>query len=98
QANAIITGGLSADSLIASLVDHLRNILVLKTCGPDPDLVDVPGVATTDLQSQAEKFDAIALTQDITLLEELRRQMRQSQAGRAILDASLVRLAPAAQF
>lgn len=98
RANAIITGGLSQDSLVASLVDHLRNLLVLKTCGPDPDLVDVPGVATNDLESQAEKFDAVALTQDITILEELRRQMRQSQAGRALLDASLVRIALADQF
>ena len=40
----------------------------------------------------------MALTQDIALLEELRRQVRQSQAGRALLDATLVRLALADQF
>jgi hypothetical protein len=58
----------------------------------------VPGIALEDLQAQANQFDAIVLAQDIALLEELRRQLRTTQAGRALLDASLVRLALAEQF
>ena len=46
-----------------------------------------------ELAAQAERFDPVALTQDIAILEELRRNVRQSQAGRALLDATLVRLA-----
>src|SRR5687768_8518897 len=98
RADKMVTGGLSPDTLIASLVDHLRNLLVLRVCGPDSKLVEVPGLGMKDLQAQAAKFDPLVLTQDITILEELRRQMRTSQAGRAILDATLVRLALADQF
>ncbi len=98
QSSAIIMRGLSADSLIAALVDHLRNLLIIRTCGPDSELVEVPGIALKDLAAQAEKFDAVNLTQDITILEELRRHMRQSQSGRALLDATLVRLTLAEQF
>ena len=98
QADAIVAGGLSVDSLIAALADHLRNLLVLRTCGPDEELVEVPGLPLADLLKQAERFDPAALTQDITLLEELRRNVRQSQAGRALLDATLVRMALADQF
>ncbi|HZL35519.1 MAG TPA: DNA polymerase III subunit gamma/tau [Tepidisphaeraceae bacterium] len=98
QADAMVQAGLSVDSLIASLVDHLRNLLILKTCGPDSTLVEVPGLAMKDLMGQAQRFDAVALTQDITILEELRRTLRQSQAGRALLDATLVRLALSDQF
>ena len=98
QVDKIVTGGLSPDILIASLVDHLRNLLVLRTCGPDSKLVEVPGLAMKDLQQQAGKFDPIVLSQDIAILEELRRQIRTSQAGRALLDATLVRLALAEQF
>src|SRR5262249_10141712 len=43
QVDKIISGGLSPDTLIASLVDHLRNLLILRTCGPDSTLVEVPG-------------------------------------------------------
>ena len=98
RAEGIIAGGLSLDGLVASLVDHLRNLLILKACGPDSNLVEVPGVNTKDLVAQAERFDAGVLSQDITILEELRRQARQSGAGRALLDATLVRLALAEQF
>ncbi|MGB7159473.1 MAG: DNA polymerase III subunit gamma/tau, partial [Tepidisphaeraceae bacterium] len=98
RADAIVSGGLSIDGLIASLIDHLRNLLILKACGPDSNLVEVPGVNAKDLVAQAQRFDAMVLSQDITILEELRRQVRQSGAGRALLDATLVRLALAEQF
>jgi DNA polymerase-3 subunit gamma/tau len=94
----MLTRGLSSDAMIASLVDHLRNLLILRTCGADSDLVEVPGIAPKDLAAQANRFDAVNLTQDITILEELRRHMRQSQSGRALLDATLVRLTLAEQF
>ena len=98
RADAMITGGLAPDTLIASLVDHLRNLLILRTCGPDSNLVEVPGLSPKDLATQASHFDPIVLSQDIAVLEELRRSLRTSQAGRALLDATLVRLALAEQF
>jgi DNA polymerase-3 subunit gamma/tau len=98
RADAMIASGLSVDALVAALTDHLRNLLVLRTCGADSQLVEVPGLPLEDLSSQAERFDPVALTQDIVILEELRRNVRQSQAGRALLDATLVRMALADQF
>jgi DNA polymerase III subunit gamma/tau len=98
QADSMVTGGLSVDSLLSALSDHLRNLLVLRTCGPDPQLVEVPGLSMDELMKQAQRFEPVILTQDITILEELRRQLRQTQAGRALLDATLVRLTLAEQF
>ena len=98
QADRLISEGLTPDGLIVSLIDHLRNLLILRTCGLDSNLVEVAGVSVTDLAKQAQSFDPIVLTQDITILEELRRQLRSSTAGRALFDATLVRLALAAQF
>ncbi|HEY7086792.1 MAG TPA: DNA polymerase III subunit gamma/tau [Tepidisphaeraceae bacterium] len=94
----LISGGLSADTLVVSLSDHLRNLLILRTCGPKSDLVEVPGIAIEELNKQASRFEPVVLTQDIAILEELRRSLRTSQAGRALLDATLVRLALAEQF
>ena len=98
QADAVVQGGLSVDSLLAALVDHFRNLLVLATCGAASGLVEVPGLSLDALAAQAGRFEPTVLTQDITILEELRRQIRTSQAGRALLDATLVRLALAEQF
>src|SRR5687768_5434392 len=56
QTSRMFTRGLSADSLVASLVDHLRNLLILRTCGKDCDLVEVPGLSVEDMAAQAERF------------------------------------------
>jgi DNA polymerase-3 subunit gamma/tau len=94
----LIADGLSPDSLVAAMVDHLRNLMILRAVGADNDMVEVPGLSDEELQQQAEQFDTVALSQDIAILEELRRSLRTSQAGRALLDATLVRLALADQF
>src|SRR5687768_4613331 len=98
SADAQIRTGMSPDTLVGGLIDHLRNLLVLRTCGPDTELVEVPGVSIEELSEQASRFDAVTLSQDIAILEELRRSLRSSGAGRALLDATLVRLALAGQF
>ncbi len=97
-ADKLMSDGLSPDTLVSSLADHLRNLLILRTCGPKSNLVEVPGLSIEELSQQAERFNAVVLTQDIAILEELRRSLRSSQAGRALLDAALVRLALADQF
>ena len=98
QTDSIIANGLAVDTLIVSLIDHLRNLMLLRACGSDSQLVEVPGLSLKELTAQAEKFDPAALSQDIVILEELRRHVRQSQAGRALLDATMVRMTLSDQF
>lgn len=96
--NEIIFRGLSIDTLLASMIDHLRNLLIVRTCGVQNDLVEVYAIPAEELDKQAKRFEPPILTQDIVILEELRRAARQSQASRALLDATVVRLALAEQF
>ena len=98
RSSKLISGGLSTDALLANLIEHLRNLLVLRTCGKDSELVEVPGIPMDELFAQAQRFDPVVLTQDIAILEELRRSLRSTQAGRALLEATLVRIALAEQF
>ena len=98
QADRLVCEGLSPDALIVALIDHFRNLLILRTCGRESNLVEVAGLSVSDLVKQAEAFDSAILTQDITILEELRRQLRSASTGRALLDATLARLAMAEQF
>jgi len=98
RADGLISAGLSPDGLIAAMSDHLRNLLIALACGKGSGLVDIPGLAEVELLAQAAKFDAGTLAQDIAILEELRRNLRQNQTGRAMFDATLVRLTLAEQF
>ena len=78
-ADKLICEGLSPDTLANSLSDHLRNLLVVRTCGVDSELIEVAGLSAADLEKQAGRFDPVVLTQDITILEDFRRQLRQTR-------------------
>jgi len=97
KAEELVSNGFPIDTLVGQLSDHLRNLLILRTCGPT-DLVQIPGLSPAEMLKQASAFDPTALAQDIVILEELRRQLRTSNAARALLDATLVRLTLAEQF
>jgi len=96
--NNLVAAGLAVDTLLASLAEHLRNLLIIRTCGADSPLVEPAAVPVEQLNAQAARFDPAVLCQDIAILEELRRQLRQTQSGRALLDAAIVRLSMAEQF
>jgi DNA polymerase-3 subunit gamma/tau len=96
--DTIIASGQSVDTLVTALIEHLRNLMLLATCGKEADLVDVPGLSIDALVEQARKFDQTVLVQDIVILEESRRSLKTSSCWRALLEATLVRLAMAEQF
>jgi DNA polymerase-3 subunit gamma/tau len=97
RTSAMLMAGMSADTFVSALGEHLRNLLIVRTCGADSGLIEV-AAGMAELKKQADQFDPPALTQDIPILEELRRQLRQGYGGRPLLDATLVRLAMAEQF
>ena len=81
QVEEMIAAGLSPDTLLSVLSDQFRNLLILRACGPSAaDLLDIP--ADPKLAALAEKFDPAALSQNIAIIEELRRNMRQSNRPR----------------
>lgn len=94
----ILTRGLSAETLCSSLIDHFRNLLILKACGKQTTLVEIPGLSVDQVFQQAQRFEPLILSQNIVILEELRRQLRSAFAGRALLDATMVRLALAGEM
>jgi DNA polymerase-3 subunit gamma/tau len=98
RAGALLAGGMSADALSEALAEHFRDLLVLRTCEGETDLVEASAVQLADLRRLAARFEPTDLIQDITLLEEVRRQMRQGHGGRPLFDAALARLALAGQF
>ena len=97
-ADDLLAGGQSGDSLVAALTDHLHALLVRRVVGGGAELAEVPGLDDAAVGEQAGRFEPAALSQAVAILEELRRQMRGGGAGRALLDATLVRLALAAHF
>ncbi len=93
-----LAGGHTLERFCESLIDQLRSLMLLTVCGPQTELVDVPRQVRERLIAQSQKFDGATYVYMITILEELRRNVRFSGAGRALTDAAIVRLAEAKQF
>ncbi len=90
-----IAQGYSLDRFCDAMIDQLRTLMILAVCGPDTQLVDVPAAHRQEIVARSAKFDAAAYVHRIAVLEELRRNIRFSQAGRALADAVVVRLSEA---
>jgi len=98
RTDAALADGLSPEVLADALQDYFRDLMVLRHCPPDTDLLDADPAARTPMIELARSFDDAALVYNITVLEELRRALRFGASGRALLDAALVRLAAAERF
>ncbi|MEP0846398.1 MAG: DNA polymerase III subunit gamma/tau [Phycisphaerae bacterium] len=92
QADAILGGGRGPEVFCNDAIDLARSLLLLRACGPDSDIVDFPAGDRDAHLALAGRFELSQLVQIIGMLEELRRNVRFSSAGRALLDAVVVRL------
>jgi len=94
----LIRTGISEVQIVDSLIDYMRDLMVVKSTGPESELVIL-----TDQQRQragelAEKFDIAALVYNISTLEKLRWAIKNSDTSRALLEASLLRFALSEHF
>ena len=90
--------GYSLERFCDAMIDQLRTLMLLAVCGPDTPLVDLPGQFRDEVATRSRKFDAAAYVHMIALFEDLRRNVRFSQAGRALAEAVVVRLAEAVPY
>jgi len=93
ELDAILSGGRGLELLCNDLIELIRSLLLLRACGADTPLADVPAAARSAYAELANAFELSQYVQMIGMLEELRRNVRYSGAGRALTEAALVRLA-----
>ncbi|MBX3394165.1 MAG: DNA polymerase III subunit gamma/tau [Phycisphaerae bacterium] len=91
-------GGATLDLWCSLLINQLRDLMVLRVAGEETDLVDVPSGLRSRLVEQSRKFDGGAYVFMITVLEELRRSVKSSGSGRALVEAAIIRLAEASNY
>jgi DNA polymerase-3 subunit gamma/tau len=96
--DGLLLEGMSAEQVLAELTDLLRNLMVLRVCGPQTDILDIPGEWRGALEKLTPAFEPAVLVHDIALCDQTLRSMRGSTMQRPLFDALMVRLAMAAQF
>ncbi len=89
----LIEGGQSAVQICDNLSDLFRDLMVLKASGKDSKILILTEAERGELAALAEGYDLAALVYAITALEKLRWIIKNSQSGRILLEAALLRLA-----
>ena len=90
--------GMSAEQVLAELTDLFRNLMVLRVCGAETEILDIPAEWRGALVKLAPAFDASVLVHHIALCDQTLRSLRGSTMQRPLFDALMVRLAMAGQF
>jgi len=94
----LISTGISEVQVVDSLIDYMRDLMVVKSTSPDSELVILTGQQRKRAGEIAEKFDIAGLVYNISTLEKLRWAIKNSDTGRALLEASLLRFALSEHF
>lgn len=89
----LLNRGIGQDQLVEVVIERLRQLMLLAACGPDSDLIELSEEAKPQAIQQAQRFDAAGLVHMIALCENLQRFGKTSSNPRALLDATVVRLA-----
>ncbi len=94
----LISTGISEVQIVDSLIDYMRDLMVVKSTDPDSELVILTDQQRKRAGEIAEKFDIAGLVYNISTLEKLRWAIKNSDTSRALLEASLLRFALSEHF
>ncbi|MGD2093650.1 MAG: DNA polymerase III subunit gamma/tau [Phycisphaerales bacterium] len=94
----LISTGISEVQIVDSLIDYMRDLMVVKSTGPDSELVILTEQQRKRAGELVEKFDVAGLVYNISSLEKLRWTIKNSDTSRALLEASLLRFALSEHF
>lgn len=94
----LINSGHDAGKVVESLIDAFRDIMVVNAAGEKTKLTILTDDERKQIKQLGQNFDLPAVIYFITMLEKLRWTIRNSDNPRAILDASLLRMALAENF
>jgi len=90
--------GLGEVQVIDSLIDYMRDLMVVKSTDADSELLVLTAEQRGRSAELAEKFDIAALVYNITALEKLRWTIKNSDTPRALLEALALRFALSEHF
>jgi len=94
----LISTGISEVQVVDSLIDYMRDLMVVKSTGTESELVILTDQQRKRAGELAEKFDVAALIYNISTLEKLRWTIKNSDTSRALLEASLLQFALSEHF
>ncbi len=96
--DACLAGGYSLERLCESMAEVVRSLMLLNVCGPETSLIELPAGVREEMVALARRFEPESCVYVIAVMEELRRNVRFSSLGRALVEAAMVRLASSVPY
>ncbi|MCA9277985.1 MAG: DNA polymerase III subunit gamma/tau [Phycisphaeraceae bacterium] len=98
RANDMLSRGTSFEQVLDSILERVRDLMVIRACGDNTKLVEISDSAREDEAKLAANFSVAGLTHMIALTESMQRAIKSSSCPRALFDACVVRLAMTEHF
>ncbi|MEQ9460097.1 MAG: DNA polymerase III subunit gamma/tau [Phycisphaeraceae bacterium] len=89
----LLNRGVSQDQTIDAIIERLRQLMLIAACGSESELVELPAEGRETSAELSARFDTDGLVYLLMLADNLQRHARSSANPRALLDATLVRMA-----
>jgi DNA polymerase-3 subunit gamma/tau len=96
--DGLLSTGQTCTQIGDSVIDCMRDLLVIKSTNEQSGLLILTDEERKKMVGLVEQFDMPALIYNITTLERLRWTMKNSDNPRALLEASMLRLALSEHF
>ena len=94
----LLSSGLTCNQVSDSLIDYMRDLMVIKSSSEKSELLVLTAQERKQMGLLCDKFDVPGLIYNITALEKLRWIIKNSDNPRALLEASMLRLALSEHF
>jgi DNA polymerase-3 subunit gamma/tau len=88
----LLESGSPVEQSLELLASRLRDLLVIRACGADSDLVELVPEARAQAATEAQAFESEELVHLVAVCEAALRAARSSSAPRTVLDATVARL------
>ncbi|MBW8015329.1 MAG: DNA polymerase III subunit gamma/tau [Planctomycetes bacterium] len=96
--DSLLKTGLTCIQIADSLISCMRDLMVISAAGDSSELLMLTADEKKAMTAVSQKFDIPALIFSITTLEKLRWTIKNSESARALLEASMLRLALSEHF
>lgn len=88
----LLESGSPVEQSLELLASRLRDLLVIRACGADSDLVELAPEARAQAATEAQAFESEELVHLVAVCEAALRAARSSSAPRTVLDATVARI------
>jgi DNA polymerase-3 subunit gamma/tau len=96
--DSLLSTGQTCTQTADATIDCMRDLMVIKSTDPKSELLMLTAEEREKMVALGQKFDIAALIYNITTLERLRWTIKNSDNPRALLEASMLRLALSEHF